>query len=240
MPSRHDPIEDTAPLEAPAADVASELRSFGRRRGRKLSPRQAHLLSDLLPQITATPARIADRSAAFKEIWLEIGFGGGEHLLWQAEKNPSCLIVGCEPFEEGVVKVLAGIADKNLGNILLLADDVRSLLRGLPDATFARAFVLFPDPWPKRRHHKRRLVAGPLLGALARVLGRNAELRIGTDIEDYARTMLTAFAAEPRFVWQARGPADWQVRPDDWPETRYEAKAHREGRRCCYLRFRRA
>ncbi len=139
-----------------------------------------------------------------------------------------------------MVKALAAVEDKGLENIRLHADDARPLLRWLPEASIGRAFVLFPDPWPKKRHAKRRLVAAPLLDMLARVLRPGAELRIGTDIGDYARTMLIAFAAEARFRWLADGPADWRQRPADWPETRYEAKADREGRRRYYLRFVRA
>lgn len=219
-----------------------ELRSFGRRHGRKLSPRQARLLDDLLPRVAvdlASPSSLQATELFPKasDVWLEIGFGGAEHLIWQAEHNPGVVIIGCEPFEEGVVKALAAVEDKGLENIRLHADDARPLLRWLPEASIGRAFVLFPDPWPKKRHAKRRLVAAPLLDMLARVLRPGAELRIGTDIGDYARTMLIAFAAEARFRWLADGPADWRQRPADWPETRYEAKADREGRRRYYLRF---
>lgn len=248
-----------------------ELRSFGRRRGRKPSPHQQRLLDDLLPRVgidlsTPPPADTSElfatalpsplrvgvrggglltgsgslgltRTVPITETWLEIGFGGAEHLIWQAEHNPHVGIIGCEPFEDGVVKALAAIEDKGLENVRLHADDARPLLRWLPEASIARAFVLFPDPWPKKRHAKRRLVSGPLLDLLARVLRPGAELRIGTDIGDYARTMLIAFAAEPRFQWLAQAPEDWRIRPDDWPGTRYEAKAWREGRRCYYLRF---
>ncbi len=227
---------------------SAELRSFGRRRGRKASDRQRTLMETLLPRVAVDPARIAAApeqglAALFptlpRELWLEIGFGGGEHLVWQARANPDVGIVGAEPFEDGVVKVLDQIDAGNLTNIRVLADDVRPLLRALPEASIGRAFILFPDPWPKRRHVKRRLVSPHLLGLLARVMKPGAELRIGTDIGDYARTMLMAFQSEPRFEWQAVSPADWRIRPDDWPQTRYEAKAEREGRRRYYLRFRR-
>lgn len=222
-----------------------ELRSFGRRHGRKLSPRQARFLDDVLPRVAVdlaspSPLQATDLFPEASDVWLEIGFGGAEHLIWQAEHNPGVGIIGCEPFEEGVVKALAAVEDKGLENIRIHADDARPLLRWLPAASIGRAFVLFPDPWPKKRHAKRRLVAAPLLDMLARALRPGAELRIGTDIGDYARTMLIAFAAEARFRWLADGPADWRLRPADWPETRYEAKAQREGRRRYYLRFIRA
>ncbi|MEQ1712338.1 MAG: tRNA (guanosine(46)-N7)-methyltransferase TrmB, partial [Hyphomicrobium sp.] len=135
---------------------------------------------------------------------------------------------------------LTAIEERGLGNIRLRADDVRPLLRALPQASIARAFVLFPDPWPKRKHVKRRLVGTPLLDLLARVLKPGAELRIATDIGDYARTMLIALMGHEAFRWTAQRPGDWRMRPDDWPQTRYEQKALREGRLGYFLRFRRA
>jgi tRNA (guanine-N7-)-methyltransferase len=135
--------------------------------------------------------------------------------------------------------VLSAIEDEHLSNVIVHADDARPLLRWLPDASISRTFVLFPDPWPKRRHLKRRLVNDHFLGLLARVMHPDAELRIGTDIGDYARTILMAFQHSRQFSWQAERPADWRIRPSDWPSTRYEEKAVREGRRCYYLRFRR-
>ncbi len=220
-----------------------ELRSFGRRRGRKLSSRQERLLAELAPRVRPDLARPApgDATALFgapvKQIWLEIGFGGAEHLVWQACHHPDVGIIGCEPFEEGVVKALALIEDEKLANILVHPDDVRPLLRWLPAASLDRAFILFPDPWPKARHRKRRLVGTPLLDQLARAMKPGAELRLGTDIGDYARTMLAALMRHPHFRWTATRAADWRNRPEDWPQTRYEAKAVREGRRCTYLRF---
>ena len=136
-------------------------------------------------------------------------------------------------------KVLALIDETGLPNIQIHPDDVRPLLRWLPENALDRTFVLFPDPWPKVRHRKRRLVATPLLDQLARVLKPGAELRLATDIGDYARTMLVALMRHPSFRWTATGPTDWRIRPADWPPTRYEAKAVREGRRCTYLRFER-
>jgi tRNA (guanine-N7-)-methyltransferase len=218
-------------------DHPHDLRSFGRRRGRKLSPRQAAMLADMLPRVAFDPAHPVKRSD--RPLWLEIGFGGGEHLIHQAVTNPAVDLIGCEPFEDGVVKVLTAMDEQQLGNITLHMDDAREVLRALPSASVDRAFVLFPDPWPKRKHQKRRLVSVALLTELARVLKPGCILRIGTDIEDYARTMLMAFQQVPAFRWTARSPQDWQIRPDDWPMTRYEAKAVREGRRSAYLLFER-
>lgn len=220
-----------------------ELRSFGRRRGRKLSARQERLLMDALPRVRPDLSRPTPKTAAnlfdlpVTQVWLEIGFGGAEHLAWQAHHHPHVGIIGCEPFEEGVVKALTLIADERLANIRVHPDDVRPLLRWLPAASLDRAFILFPDPWPKARHRKRRLVGTPLLDQLARVLKPGAELRLATDIGDYARTMLVVLMRHPAFRWTAARADDWRQRPQDWPETRYEAKALREGRRCTYLRF---
>jgi tRNA (guanine-N7-)-methyltransferase len=219
-----------------------ELRSFGRRIGRSLSPRQAQLW-ETLPQLQldmSQPAVIAELfPRPMREIWLEIGFGGGEHLVWQAQHNSDVGHIGCEPFRDGVVKVLSSIDEHRLDNIRLHADDARDVLRWLPAASISRAFVLFPDPWPKTKHQKRRLVNGSLLAALARVLIPGGQLRLGTDIADYARTMLMAAQHEPQLRWTAETADDWRVRPDDWPQTRYEAKAVREGRSSCYLFFER-
>lgn len=231
------------------ADVGlhGDLRSFGRRRGRKLSERQDKLVAELLPRVRLSLQKLDNRAAVSgqfsntpSEIWLEIGFGGGEHLVHQAEANPHIGIIGCEPFLDGVVKVLAHIEQDGLRNIRLHDDDARAVLKALPDASISRVFVLFPDPWPKRKHQKRRLVNRALLAQIARVLVPGGELRLGTDIADYARTMLMALQGERRLVWTAQGPDDWRVRPADWPKTRYEAKAEREGRRSCYLLIRRA
>jgi tRNA (guanine-N7-)-methyltransferase len=224
---------------------ADELRSFGRRRGRALSLRQASLWRDLLPRVAVPPqaAALANPLGLFsrdvREVWLEIGFGGGEHLLWQAERHPEAGILGCEPFQDGVVKVLAAIAERDGGNIRVHADDARPLIKQLPAASVARAFILFPDPWPKRRHWKRRLVSEATLAELARIMQPAAELRIATDIAAYAEWILLAVRRQGSFHWTAETAADWRQRGNDWPATRYEAKALRAGQPCSYFRFRR-
>jgi tRNA (guanine-N7-)-methyltransferase len=241
MPSRRPPAEPGA--VATETEHRQELRSFGRRRGRKLSARQQHLLDAVLPRVTLSidqplPASTAELFAVpTSRTWLEIGFGGGEHLIWQADANPDVGLIGCEVFEDGVVKALSAIEQRGLANVRLSTDDARELLRQLPDASLERVFVLFPDPWPKKRHVKRRLVNRGLFDQLARVMRPDGELRIGTDIADYLRAMLLAARGHPDLVWQVQGPQDWRVRPADWPQTRYEAKAIREGRRCYFLRF---
>jgi tRNA (guanine-N7-)-methyltransferase len=222
-----------------------ELRSYGRRRGRKPSPRQAALWTQTYPRLalpldSPPPGRLADLfEVPVSDIWLEIGFGGGEHMIWQAKANPQVGLIGCEPFRDGIVKALDAIEREKIGNVRLFADDARPVVRWLPAASIGRAFILFPDPWPKKRHHKRRLVSEVTLADLARVMRPGAELRIATDIGDYARWILDAVRRERSFVWTAERPVDWRERGPDWPQTRYEQKALRDGRRCTYFRFRR-
>lgn len=202
-------------------------------------------MRDLLPRLRVdlSAAPPSDARTLFSPnvegVWLEIGFGGAEHLLWQAKANGRIGLIGAEPFEDGVVKALSGVEAANLGNVRLHADDARPLLAWLAPASIDRAFVLFPDPWPKARHAKRRLVNTALLRALARVLRPGGELRLATDIASYAQEMLLAIRANGDFEWLAAGPSDWRLRPDDWPATRYEQKALREGRAPVYLRFQR-
>ena len=220
-----------------------ELRSFGRTRSRSLTTRQQEIVTRVMPRVEIDIEAMTDLppSALFDEAisstWLEIGFGGGEHLLWQARNNPEIGLIGCEPFRDGVVRVLTAIDQEGISNIRLHADDARPLLRCLPPGSIERAFILFPDPWPKKRHAKRRLINSDLVGMLARVMKSGAELRIGTDIDDYLKSILLTLHQAADFEWLARGPSDWRNRPSDWPETRYEAKAVREGRSCAYLRF---
>jgi tRNA (guanine-N7-)-methyltransferase len=243
MPSKRLPANPG--VEALQHDEAPqhELRSFGRRRGRKLSARQQHLLDEVLPRVSlplseAAPSALAGLFASpVSRVWLEIGFGGGEHLLWQARANTDVGLIGCEVFEDGIVKVLSGIESDGARNVRVSVEDARAVLRWLPSGAIDRAFILFPDPWPKKRHVKRRLINRALLDELARVMVPGGQLRIATDIGDYLRTILLAFRGHPGFLWQAEGPSDWRERGADWPQTRYEAKAVREGRRRYYLRF---
>ena len=204
---------------------------YGRRRGRRLRPGQRDLLASLLPQLrielpergNLDPQRLFPIPPA--EIWLEIGFGAGDHLAEQAAAHPDVGFLGAEVFENGVVKLLADVQRRELGNIRIFVDDARLLLTALPDAGLGRVFILFPDPWPKLRHHKRRMVSPSTLDQLARVMKDGAELRLATDDIGYLRAMLELVPAHPAFAWQARGPADWLRRAADWPATRYEAKA---------------
>jgi tRNA (guanine-N7-)-methyltransferase len=201
---------------------------------REVGPRWALDLAQAAPPVLSALFPIA-----VDQVWLEVGFGGGEHLLWQAARNPSVGFIGCEPFQDGVVRVLDAIEARGAENVRIYADDGRPLLRWLPANSIGRTFILFPDPWPKKRQRKRRLVNAQLLDLLARLMMAGAELRIATDIGDYVRTILLAVRQQGAFCWEVQGVAGWRDRPADWPETRYEGKAIAAGRRCYYLSLRR-
>ena len=170
-----------------------------------------------------------------RALWLEIGFGGGEHLAAQAATHRDIGFLGVEPFVNGVAKLLRTAETLNLANVRILVDDARLLLDALPESSLERAFILFPDPWPKARHHKRRIVNPRTLAALARCVRAGGELRLATDDPDYARWMLAAALAEPRWTWTAERASDWREPPPDWTPTRYEAKARAAGRRPVWL-----
>jgi len=205
----------------------------GRRRGKKLRAGQQSLLETLLPRLALAlpvePAKI-DLAQAFgrslppDRVWLEVGFGAGEHLVWQAEQNPDVGLIGCEPYLNGVAKCLAHIERAGLTNVRLFTDDARLLMAALPARSLSRAFVLFPDPWPKTRHHKRRFVRRENLDRLAELMLPGAELRLATDDPSYLPWMVEHAGTHPAFEWLAEGPADWRGRPADWPATRYEQK----------------
>jgi tRNA (guanine-N7-)-methyltransferase len=231
-----------------APDIETQSRReqfYGRRRGRPLRVGQRERQTALLPELSfALPqSGLLDPISLFlaepREIWLEIGFGGGEHLATQAERHPDIGFIGCEVFENGVVKLLGEIDRRQLANVRIYADDVRPLLAALPPCSIARAFVLFPDPWPKARHHKRRLIAPAMLDHLAAIMIDDGELRLATDDPGYLSWMLEYTTAHPAFAWTARRVADWRKRPPDWPPTRYEEKARKAGRTPAFLRFRR-
>jgi tRNA (guanine-N7-)-methyltransferase len=171
-----------------------------------------------------------------KPVWLEIGFGGGEHLVNQAFNNPDVGIIGAEPYVNGVAMLLGKIRRTGVDNLSVHPGDVRDLLDVLPDASIDRTFLLYPDPWPKARHHRRRFVTPEHLGPLARVMKPNAVFRVATDIPDYVRQTLEELPGQG-FSWAAEGPDDWRVPWDDWLSTRYEQKALREGRTPHYRTF---
>ena len=158
-------------------------------------------------------------------VWLEVGFGAGEHLVWQAEQRSDVGLIGAEPYEMGVAKLLTKLDEKPLANVRIYEGDGREVVAALPDASLDRFFLLFPDPWPKTRHHKRRFLQMAMLDELARVMRPGAELRFATDDKSYLPYALERLLAHPRFQWLAAGPKDWMFRPFDWPPTRYETKA---------------
>lgn len=180
-----------------------------------------------------------DMSALFegRPVWLEIGFGGGEHLAHQAAHNPDVSFIGCEPFVNGVATLLGKLRKNDISNVSIYPDDVRDLFDVLPDACISKAFLLYPDPWPKLRHHRRRFVTEDHLQSLARVLKAGSIFRVATDIEGYVRQTL---AEVPKFGFErlAGSATDWHEPWEDWVSTRYEKKALREGRTPHYLTFR--
>jgi len=221
---------------------------YGRRHGKTLRDSQKAYLDEDLAALSpgpvdweANPERAPlDLSARFgaREIWLEIGFGGGEHMVHQAARHPEAAIIGCEPFINGVAMLLGKIRAAGVGNVAVHPGDVRDLFDVLPEACIARAFLLYPDPWPKKKHHRRRFVTPGFLGPLARVMAPGAVLRVATDIPDYVRQTLIE-VPKAGFDWTATRPADWREPWADWPSTRYEQKALRAGRVPHYLTFRR-
>lgn len=224
----------------PGNEERGPLRTYGRRRGRPLRTERAGLMQDLLPRIrvpadrVGAPAGSVDPRRLFatpvRAVWLEIGFGGGEHLAAQATAHPGIGFIGAEPFESGVASLLKHLHAAALANVRVLPDDVRPLLDALADASLERAFILFPDPWPKKRHHRRRLVSPATLDALSRLLADGGRLRLATDDPAYAQAMDEVTAAHTSFRRLGGGLAAIGWRPADAPQSRYEAKALAAGR----------
>ncbi|WP_428832648.1 tRNA (guanosine(46)-N7)-methyltransferase TrmB [Labrys okinawensis] len=218
---------------------------FGRRKGKTLRPGHAGLVSGSLPQLRLdlTVPAPSDLGSLFPEpvgeVWLEIGFGGGEHLTQRAGENPQIGFIGCEAYVNGTAKMLAQIEQNGLANIRLWDDDAKAVVDWLPAGSIARIYLLYPDPWPKRRHRKRRFLGEEMLARLARILKPGGELRFATDIDDYAAYALARVARSSEFEWTAERQADWLTPWEGWRSTRYEAKALREGRRGAYFTFRR-
>jgi tRNA (guanine-N7-)-methyltransferase len=225
--------------------LGTEERTYGRRRGRKLRPQRQALLDALLPSLSV-PIRAGEPldpqalfPSAYTAVWLEIGFGAGEHLAWQAERHPQIGMIGCEFYRNGIASLLRHIVERRLENVRIHPDDAGMLLERFPAASIGRIFLLHPDPWPKARHAARRFLGPANLDRFARVMADGAELRIATDHPVYKTWTLWQIGKHPEFEWLARSPGDWTDRPPDWPATRYEQKASRAGRTCLYLRYRR-
>src|ERR1700746_1884719 len=219
---------------------------FGRRKGHKLRAHQADLIEHLLPHLAlniagpppADPASLFDPPVGARR--LEIGFGGGEHLAAEASEFPDVGFIGCEPYVNGMAKILTQIEDHNIQNIRLLAGDAADLLAWLPPRSLSRIDLIHPDPWPKRRHWKRRFLQDATIAAMARVVKSGGEFRFVSDIDDYAAWTLSHLLRSRDFEWIASCADDWRVPWQGFTKTRYGQKAEREGRKATYLRFRRA
>ena len=215
-----------------------------------MRPNRLALVKSLLPKLalaigagdggTPTPLKLSELfDAKPRNVWLEIGFGGGEHLVAQARANPNIGFIGCDPFFEGVGKLLSQIEAEGLSNIRIFPGDANRLITTLPGMCLGKVFALFPDPWPKKRHHKRRLVNKGFLNSLARTMCDDATFHFSTDHDEYGRWALRFLLEHQAFDWSARGPRDWLTRPSDGIVTRYEQKALTAGRTCIYLQFQR-
>lgn len=221
------------------------LSTFGRNRGRSLSGYQQGLVDNVLPQLAVNchpeqregSALLSAmlRSAQHDRIALEIGFGGGEHLLAQATHRPDTLFIGCEPFINGVAKCLAGIDRQKLTNIRIHPRDARELVLALPDGCIREIFILFPDPWPKLRHHKRRLVSEETLAMLHRIHTPGGRLLIATDHVDYSEWILERLLTSPHYRWTAECATDFETPPPDWVQTKYQRKTTAEGREPVFM-----
>jgi tRNA (guanine-N7-)-methyltransferase len=223
-------------------DPTTIRRLYGRRQGHKLRAGQAALVEELLPDVAVPETGPLDARTLFgddRPLAFEIGFGSGEHLAAQAEAHPERGFIGCEPFLNGVVGALGHIRERHLANVRLHMGDALTVLERLPDASLERLYLLHPDPWPKARHAKRRMVNTGPLDLIAAKLAPGGEFRLGTDDPTYCRWSMMVMNRRRDFDWPARAPADFLTRPADWPETRYERKARRQGHEVWYFRYRR-
>jgi tRNA (guanine-N7-)-methyltransferase len=224
------------------SDPVSIRRLYGRRQGHKLRAGQSALVEELLPRLSLPDAGPLDAATLFgddRPLELEIGFGAGEHLAGHAAARPGHGFIGCEPFLNGVVGALGHVREGNLGNVRLHMGDALEVLERLPEASLERVYLLHPDPWPKARHAKRRMVNHGPLDLIASRLKPGREFRLGTDDPTYCRWAMMIMNQRRDFEWQARTCADFLTRPADWPETRYERKARRQGHEVWYFIFRR-
>ena len=220
-------------------DPATIRRLYGRAKGHKLRAGQATLVEEMLPEV-AVPEGLLDAVALFGRdmpLELEIGFGGGEHLAGQAAARPGTGFVGCEPFLNGVVQALGHVRDGPLPNVRLHMAHALDVVERLPHASLERVYLLHPDPWPKARHAKRRMVNHGPLDAIAAKLKVGGEFRLGTDDPTYCRWAMMVMNQRRDFRWTAGTARDFLERPADWPETRYERKARRHGHEVWYFRY---
>ncbi len=221
-------------------DPSTIRRLYGRRQGHKLRVGQAALVEDALARFSVPAEGALSAGTLFgasRPLQLEIGFGAGEHLAGQAAAAPDTGFIGCEPFLNGVVGALTHIRDGDLTNVRLHMGDALDVLERLPDASLERVYLLHPDPWRKARHAKRRMVNHGPLDAIAAKLRPGGEFRLGTDDPTYCRWAMMVLGQRSDFRWLAKVPRDFLDRPADWPETRYERKARRQGREVWYFRY---
>ena len=221
-------------------DPAKIRRLYGRAKGHKLRTGQASLVEEMLPRVAVPDTGPIDAVSLFgdpRPLELEIGFGAGEHLAGQAAMRPDHGFIGCEPFLNGVVGALGHIRDGDLGNVRLYMGDALDVVERLPDASLDRVYLLHPDPWRKARHAKRRMVNHGPLDLIAAKLKPGCEFRLGTDDPTYCRWAMMVMNQRRDFIWQAKEAKDFLNRPADWPETRYERKARRQGHGVWYFRY---
>lgn len=214
--------------------------SFGRRKARKLRNQSQKAYTDLLPLVKIDQPK-KPFETQFPEVWLEIGFGGGEHMLEQLAHNPSVAMIGCEPFMNGVAKFLTHLSPEDYHRTRIWHEDVRYLLETLPCPYFQRAFILFPDPWPKKRHHRRRLMTNEFMAKLWPTLKEGALLYIASDDVSYVEQIQDVLYTYPNLILCdgpcSANPLEWNPRPKGWPVTRYEKKALTQSKKCAYMLF---
>jgi tRNA (guanine-N7-)-methyltransferase len=246
--SDHEPDDQDTPQDTPDNGASAHARGsfFGRRKGHKLRNHQADLIDNLLPRLSLdigggpAPADLAELfEGETTDVRLEIGFGGGEHLIAEAQAFPHIGFIGCEPYVNGMAKILTRIEALDIRNIRLYAGDAAELLAWAPPESMARIDLIHPDPWPKRRHWKRRFVQDSTVAAMARIIKQGGEFRFVSDIDDYCAWTLAHLVRSPDFLWTAERAIDWRQPWDGYTMTRYGRKAEREGRVAAYLRFRR-
>jgi tRNA (guanine-N7-)-methyltransferase len=235
--------ETPGPDDDASTGTGQDRAFFGRRVGQRLRPGQQDHMETLLPKLRLPAGEITDPKSLFanpvREVRLEIGFGGAEHLIAAARENPDVGFIGCEPFVNGLAKALAAISLHGLTNIRLWDADAAPLLKRLPEASLARVDLFYPDPWPKRRQRKRRFVSDATLAAIDRVLRDGGEFRFASDIDDYVGWTLARLAKNAGLEWTAARAGDWLSPHEGWVRTRYEAKAIIAGRVPGYISARR-